>query len=47
MDISFGLIFGFTVGINYLNFESSEEGEYIHVIQLLVGVIAIEFTWGS
>jgi len=47
IEINYGLIFGFTVGINYANFEESNEGEYLHVLQILLGFFMIELSWIS
>lgn len=45
LEIGYGLIFGFTVGVNYMNFETGNEGEYMHVVQMMVGIFLLEFSW--
>ena len=47
LDFSYGLIFGFALGVNYLNFEGEDEGTYCHIAQFMLGVVMIEFSWIS
>lgn len=47
LEILYGPIFGFTVGVNYINFDTANDGEYMHVLQMMFGIFLIEFSWIS
>lgn len=46
-EIGYGLVYGLCFGFNYFQVEGSNEGEYQHVIQLLLGFFMIEVNWIS
>lgn len=45
IELSYGLVFGLVLGLNYSNFEN--ESSYTHVWQLMLGVFMLELSYDT
>jgi hypothetical protein len=47
MQIEFSPLMGVMVGMNYAYYEATDEYEGLHLVQIGIGLIMVQMSWGT